>query len=221
MVLSFISANGGETMNKVVVFDLGGTLMEFVGMPPSWVDYYHTGFENVNNKYGLGISEKQIETAAQILTEYNPRVNYRENEIPAEELFEKAVASWNCNIPVDNIIEAFFEGIKLNTVIYDYSFDLIEKYKRDGYSVACLTDIPSGMPDDYFKKCVLPLIEKIDLYVSSQNCGYRKPNPYGLNYIAKHYGVNVNELLFIGDEEKDRLTAERAKCNFCFIKDIV
>ena len=49
-------------MNKVVVFDLGGTLMEFVGMPPSWVDYYHTGFENVNNKYGLGISEKQIET---------------------------------------------------------------------------------------------------------------------------------------------------------------
>ena len=221
MVSSFILVNGGETMNKVVVFDLGGTLMEFVGMPPSWIDYYHTGFENVSIKYGLGISEKQIETSAQILTDYNPRVNYRENEITAEGLFEKAVASWNCVIYVNDIIDAFFEGIKLNTIIYDYSFDLIEKFRSEGYRVACLTDIPNGMPDDYFKNCVLPLIEKIDLYVSSQSCGYRKPNPYGLNYIAEYFGVNANDLIFIGDEEKDRLTAERAKCNFCFIKDIV
>ena len=29
----------------VVVFDLGGTLMEFKGMPPVWTDYYKNGFD--------------------------------------------------------------------------------------------------------------------------------------------------------------------------------
>ena len=50
---------------------------------------------------------------------------------------------------------------------------------------------------------------------------YRKPNPYGLHYIAKYYKVRVNDLLFTGDEEKDRITAERANCQFISIKDLV
>ncbi|NBJ94050.1 hypothetical protein [Parablautia muri] len=28
---------------KTVVFDLGGTLMQYVGMPYSWVDFYYGG----------------------------------------------------------------------------------------------------------------------------------------------------------------------------------
>jgi putative hydrolase of the HAD superfamily len=34
---------------KVIIFDLGGTLMEFKGMPNSWVDYYKTAFTAIKN----------------------------------------------------------------------------------------------------------------------------------------------------------------------------
>ena len=190
-------------------------------MPSYWCDCYYPGFKKVNRKYGLELSEEKIETAAKIMTEYNPRVKYRENEIAPEVIFETATKSWNSNIPTDEIITAFFDGLDLKPSIYDYSFELIDFYKRHGYKTACLTDIPSGMPDALFRETIEALISQIDLYVSSQSCGYRKPNPYGLHYIAKYYKVRVNDLLFTGDEEKDRITAERANCQFISIKDLV
>lgn len=35
---------------KVAVFDLGGTLMQYVGMPYSWVVFYCQGFEAIIQK---------------------------------------------------------------------------------------------------------------------------------------------------------------------------
>ena len=37
-------------MIKVAVFDIGGTLMEYKGMPCVWVDYYENGFKHVREK---------------------------------------------------------------------------------------------------------------------------------------------------------------------------
>lgn len=40
---------------KVIVFDLGGTLMQYVGMPHSWVEFYQQGFEAICRKVrGIG-----------------------------------------------------------------------------------------------------------------------------------------------------------------------
>lgn len=206
-------------MKKVVVFDLGGTLMEFKGMPPVWIDYYKIGFSSVNVKYNIGLSNDDIEKSVEIMKSYNPRVNYREIEIIPDEIFTNTSAHWNTDLDIDSIIECFFDGINLETVIYDYAFDLIESYKSDGYCVACLTDLPSGMPDYIFKKPLKALVDKIDLYVSSQSCGYRKPNKFGLQFIANYFGTDVKNLLFIGDEKKDKQAAENAGCKFEYIGD--
>lgn len=207
-------------MKKAVVFDLGGTLMEFKGMPPVWIDYYKTGFDSINAKYNLGLSGDDIEKSVELMKSYNPRVNYREIEIDATEIFINATAHWNTELDIVDVIECFFDGINLDTVIYDYAFEMLESYKSNGYKIACLTDLPNGMPDYIFKKPIQKLIDELDLYVSSQSCGYRKPNAFGLQYIADCFDMPVNELLFIGDEEKDRLTAVNAGCNFMFIGEI-
>ena len=36
-----------DIIMKVVVFDLDGTLMQYVGMPYSWEDFYYKGFEEI------------------------------------------------------------------------------------------------------------------------------------------------------------------------------
>ncbi|MGN0528316.1 MAG: HAD family hydrolase [Eubacterium sp.] len=167
------------------------------------------------------MSDDYIEKSVEIMKSYNPRVNYREIEITPTEIFNKATAHWNTDLNIDSVIECFFDGINLNTVIYDYAFDLIEKYRSNGYLIACLTDLPSGMPDYIFKKPLQTLINKLDLYVSSQSCGYRKPNKYGLQYIADYFDTDVKSLLFIGDEQKDKITAQNAECEFMFIGDLV
>lgn len=208
-------------MAKVIVFDLGGTLMEFKCMPPVWIDYYKVGFDSVNAKYNLGLTESDIDRSVQIMKSFNPRVNYREKEITPYNIFKKATADWNKELDINSMIESFFMGINLDTVIYDYSFELLEKYKSDGYKIACLTDLPSGMPDYIFRKPLAKLIDKLDLYVSSQSCRYRKPNKFGLQYIADYFNTNAKDILFIGDEEKDKQAAQNAGCKFMFITELL
>ena len=45
---------------KIIVFDLGGTLMQYVGMPYSWVDFYYQGFDAIIQKYDCNISKEDV-----------------------------------------------------------------------------------------------------------------------------------------------------------------
>ena len=63
---------------KVIVFDLGGTLMEYIGMPLSWVDYYRQGFEAIKEKYNCEVADDILEESIELLKAFNPRVNPRE-----------------------------------------------------------------------------------------------------------------------------------------------
>jgi len=206
---------------KVIVFDLGGTLMEFKGMLPVWIDYYKVGFDSINAKYNLGLTDNDIDKSVEIMKSFNPRVNYREKEIAPYDIFKEATADWNKELDINSMIESFFAGINLNTVIYDYTFALLEKYKSNDYNVAGLTDLPSGMPDYIFRKPLAKLIDKLDLYVSSQSCGYRKPNKFGLQYIADYFNADIKDIIFIGDEEKDKQAAQNAGCEFMFIEEML
>lgn len=206
--------------NKIIVFDVGGTLMEYTDMPLNWVDYYPQGFENINNKYCLNLSDKDIKKSVDVMRSFNPRINYRENEIPPEMIFEKATEHWQCDVRLPEIIKAFFDGLNLNVNIFDYALPVINFFRDKGLIVGMLTDLPSGMPDELFKSEICNLINSCDFYISSQSCGYRKPNPYALYMISKKYNVDLKEILLIGDENKDRITAENAECGFLHIKQL-
>ena len=75
---------------KVIVFDLGGTLMEYSGMPLNWSEYYFKGFKTVSENHNLFLSDNEIQISSEILKAFNPRHTGRENEIAPEVLFEQA-----------------------------------------------------------------------------------------------------------------------------------
>ena len=79
---------------KVIVFDLGGTLMEYKGMPHNWSGYYQQGFEQVNAANDLNLSKEDIEESVEILKSYNPRFTGREIEIDPEEMFGEIIKKW-------------------------------------------------------------------------------------------------------------------------------
>ncbi|MBD5526284.1 MAG: HAD hydrolase-like protein [Lachnospiraceae bacterium] len=49
----------------------------------------------------------------------------------------------------------------------------------------------------------------------------RKPNKGGICYIADVFDIREAEILFVGDEEKDFLTARNAGCDFIYISDFL
>lgn len=199
---------------KVIAFDLGGTLMQYMGMPLSWVDFYHKGFENVIEKYQCNISKESVEKSLQILKNFNPRISYREMEYSPEYIFSKIFEHWNINTPIQDCIETFWNGLNLKAEIYPDTIDVLQTLKGKGYSIATLTDLPNGMPDELFKKDINDLLNYIDYYVSSAVAGYRKPNYKGLKMISDRFDIPLSQLIFVGDEEKDRQTALNAGCKF-------
>ncbi len=203
---------------KVVVFDLGGTLMQYVGMSHSWEDFYYKGFEEIIRKFRHPVSQEIVEKSFQMLKEFNPRIHYREVEYSAEYIFTKILEPWHMDIPVQSCIETFWSGLRLKAEIYPETINVLQELKEKGYAIAALTDLPSAMPDDIFRKDISELLGYFDYYVSSSVAGYRKPNCKGLQMISERFSVPVTKLIFIGDEEKDRKTAMNANCKFIWIR---
>lgn len=191
--------------------------MEYKNMPLSWTAYYPKGFRYVNSCFKCGASEREIGKSAEVLKKFNPRINYRETEYSPEFIFSKALQHWKCDIPVNEAIINFFDGLNLKAAIFDDSVVILKKLKNMGLVTAAFTDLPSGMPDFIFKNDMNELLGYIDLYVSSQTIGKRKPNPAGIIFIAEKLGVQIRDILFIGDEEKDCITAKNAGCDFVLI----
>lgn len=191
--------------------------MEFKGMPLCWTDYYKTGFENIAKAFACDVSKKTIALSVEIMKSYNPRVHYREKEYSAEWIFTKCLQHWNADINIDSAIQKFFDGMNLIPVIYEDTISTLQYLKAHGYTICALTDIPSGMPDDYFKNKISKLLEYIDFYVSSQSCGYRKPDVHGMELIADTYNTDLCDLIFVGDEDKDRILSEKISCPFYLI----
>jgi len=202
---------------EVIVFDLGGTLMEFKDMPHSWINYYYSAFLSMKNSLGLSISDNDIKKSCKILKEYNPRVSKRELEYSPIQIFTDVTSHWNAEIDIGTIIFEFFKGLDLSPVIFDDTIQCLQILRKSNYKLAVLTDLPTAMPDEMMKNNIKSIINEIDLYVSSLSCGYRKPNPYGLKYIAEYYNITTDNLLFVGDEEKDIKTAQNANCKSVLI----
>lgn len=202
---------------KVIVFDLGGTLMRYVGMPYSWEDYYKKGFAAILQKYRCDIPQEIVENSVQMLKKMNPRLHYREIAYSAESIFTKVLEPWHLDVPVQSSIETFWSGLKLETEIYPDTIPVLQKLREKGWAIAALTDLPSAMPDELFRRDISGLPEYFDYYVSSSVSGYRKPNDRGLQMISERFFTPVKELIYVGDEEKDRETAVRAGCKFILI----
>ncbi len=199
-------------MDRVIVFDLGGTLMEYRGMPHSWITYYEACFRAVDAQYGLRLPPSYIQRSVEILREYNPRYKPREIEYAAPFLFAEATRHWDTEIPIDDIIRVFFRGMELTARIYPDTMPALSQLQQAGFRIAALTNLPSAMPDSLFRADIPQLLDALDLYVSSETCGYRKPHPAGLLYIAEHFGASISSLLFAGDEKLDIETSKRAGC---------
>lgn len=202
---------------KVIVFDIGGTLMEYKNMPLSWLDFYKDGFRYVCNKLSLNIIENDIDKSFEVLKSYNPRINPLEVDVTPKVIFSEATSHWQGEFILSDVINKFYESMNLTAYIYPETLDFLDKLKAEGYKIAALTDVAIGMPDELHKIYFPELLPYFDMYVSSISCGYRKPNPKGLSDIAENFGVVPSEMIMIGDEEKDIKTAKRFGCKSVLI----
>lgn len=204
-------------MIKVIGFDIGGTLMEYKDMPFCWLDHYESALDKTAEKLALALTDEQKKRTLETLRSFNPRVNYRENDYTPEHIFGAACAEWDFEYELGRVIDEFFAAFDLIAYIYPESIKVLEDLKTEGYKIAALTDVATGMPDELHRSYIPELLERFDLYVSSITCGMRKPNPKGLSDIARYFGASPDEMIYVGDEQKDIECAKRFGCKSALI----
>lgn len=205
-------------MIKVAAFDIGGTLMEYKGMPGVWIDYYENGFRAIRDKMLPKLTDSDIKAAVKILRGYNPTVKYHEADYGYERIFSEILQEWKISgVDIRQLAFCFFESFDLCAYTYPETIDVLKKLRYKGIRIATLTDVATAMPDELHKSYFPQLMPYFDLYVSSSTCCYRKPNIKGLTDIANHFGVKPDEMIFIGDEKKDVTVALNFGCLSVYI----
>lgn len=196
-------------MIKAVIFDLGGTLIQYKNTPLSWKSLYKDAIKGVGKACNKILTEFELQASIEILNCYNTRTNPREYEIKAEDIFSEILENWKVEKSdyMKESINTFFSFFQMKSKMCDDTMDLLKYMKNNHILSAILTDVPYGMSYEYVRRDTKDFDYLIDILVTSVEIGMRKPNENGYLKLLKQLNCNPKEVIFVGDEEKDILGA--------------
>jgi putative hydrolase of the HAD superfamily len=189
---------------KAIIFDLGGTLIEYQGLPLNWSSHYPQAFNHVIVSLGIRLNELQIQAAIAVLEKYNARLHPREIEYSSYHIFSEAISSWPLGQHSPHkIARTFYSFFQQHVNAYPDARRILPVLRNQSLKIGILTDLATGMPDETVKEDALSLHCPVNCFLTSAEVGFRKPNPAGYRKMAAELSVNPSECIFIGDEQKD------------------
>ncbi|MDF2923557.1 MAG: hypothetical protein K0R57_2471 [Paenibacillaceae bacterium] len=189
---------------KAVGFDLGDTLIYYQNVPLSWKSLYKQALVKIAEELNVPYSNDLITRAENVLSFYNTRINPRDYEVTDTDIFISVLAEWGVNShSVDQVINIFFGFFQQQSKVYADTAIVFEELKRRNYKIGILTDVPYGMNKSLVLKDIEPIREYIDVLITSVDVGFRKPRPEGFKRLWKELGSESNQLVYVGNEQKD------------------
>lgn len=99
-----------------------------------------------------------------------------------------------------------------STELYEYSFEILEKLKKEGYKIAIVTTKLNSRIKSILKK--FSASHLIDEIVGVENVKNVKPDPEGLFLACEKLKVKPKDVIYIGDSYVDAKAAQNAKIDF-------
>ncbi len=188
---------------KAIGFDIGGTLVNY-NKPLNWSASYKEAIEFMCTKNKIELTQEKLQSAKAVLEKYNTRINPREKEVSSKIIFGEIFGKWNeSDKKLLDSVKTFFEFFQREAILYNDVKKLLEFCKNQNIKCAVYTDVPYGMEDDISLKDIEEISDYIDLKLTSQNVGYRKPNKKGFEIMLQEFNCKPQEMIFVGDEKKD------------------
>ncbi len=181
-------------MNKLVIFDLDGTLID--SLPDIAL--------NVN---------LTLEKFGYTRREYNEIMSFIGNG--ARRLIKDSMGEEVTEEQVDECLkyynELYTSSNSPNTGLFEDVSELLIKIKNSGFKMAILTNKPQFTTDNVYQTYLRQF--EFDMVVGQSERFKCKPNKDGAEFIMKTLDVLPKNCYFIGDGETDVLTAKNAKVN--------
>jgi len=198
-------------MLKSITFDLGDTLLYYEGVPLNWSLHYQQALTRGFMAAGCPGSDSSLGVASEILARHNTRLHPREVECSAQRIFSEICEAIAVDTSLQEAISnGFFSYFQQKAVLYADTIAALTALKERGVRIGILTDVAYGMPKAFVERDISPFRDWVDVLLTSVDVGYRKPSPVGYRMLAEALGVAPSQMVYVGNEEKDILGANRA-----------
>ncbi|BAK97512.1 hypothetical protein OBV_03140 [Oscillibacter valericigenes Sjm18-20] len=195
---------------KAVAFDIGHTLVRY-NSPLNWKSLYEPALRQVSKRCAFSLSDEDIQMAASILTKYNTRENPREKEITSQVIFTEILDALKLPHSIlDAAREAFYGFFQSDAECYEDVADTLQYLRSAGVGIGALTDVAYGMDNSFSLQDIASIRHYFDVVLTSVDVGYRKPNSAGFISLLKAFDVSPEQMIYVGDEQKDIVGANAA-----------
>lgn len=197
-------------MMKAIVFDIGQTLVEY-NKPLNWSKLYRPAFESIADKCGYTFSDSHYQHALRVLSQYNTREYPRDYEVTSDRIFSEILSGMD--IPMKDIEQVklhFYSYFRQDASLFPEVEKTLKRLSDKGILLGTLSDVAYAMDNVYALEDIRSIIKYIDYPLTSNDVGYRKPRAEGLKLLAEKMKIDIKEMVFVGDEEKDMLCADNA-----------
>ena len=195
-------------MPKLIIFDLGNTLIHYKRKSLNWSEHYVNALRFACAQCGIVPDDESIEKAVSILSFYNSRIHPRIFEVAESEVLSKTARVFGAD--AKKFENGFFGYFQRDAVLETTCIETLRSLKNSGYITAVLTDVPYGMPRVLVERDITDIAGYIDILYTSCEIGFRKPDPAGVERLLSETGIPKNNACIVGDEPKDLECAARA-----------
>lgn len=177
-------------MNKMVIFDLDGTLL----------DTLDDLCNSVN--YSLRTNNFPERSLAEVRTFVGNGIRL---------LIERSVPEGTSEELIDKTFECFktYYAVHCNdkTKTYPGVMDMLKELKKNGYKIAVLSNKAQYAVT---KLCNIYFNNLLDDAVGARENVAKKPSPDALYICAENNNINLNNVIYVGDSDVDVATANNA-----------
>jgi putative hydrolase of the HAD superfamily len=206
---------------RAVGFDLGDTLIFYDGTPLNWSAQYPEALRVTAAACGVSVKPDQLTEAGKLLASYNTRLAPRTKEVTADEIFTRVLKCWGLDaakhLPAS--AEAFFNFFQQTMRAYPETVAALQSLRAQSIPTGILTDVPYGMPRNLVERDInkAGIFGLFDVLITSVEVGVRKPETKGFLALAAALGFAPAEMLYVGNELKDVIGANRVGMRTAFL----
>ena len=193
-------------MKSAVLFDLGGTLVQYYGRSeiPEVLREAITAVRDCLGQRGLlQVSEEEMRKRA--AEEGYEASDYRVRPVAQRLMRIFQLDECTCSAALlAAMCRSFLGPVFRRARRYDDAISVLQQLRSDGCKVAIVSNTAWGSPGDMWREEVVRhgLDGLVDVTVFCSDVGWRKPAPQIFHYTLEKLGVGPEECIFIGDDPR-------------------